>query len=71
MPVRSFEDFEAWARETLASGPKAYEDVFAAARLAGAESRLEHLRDMPDVVFKLEALPDGSLRHTVALRGGA
>lgn len=70
MAISSYPDFEAWARETLASGPQAYEDVVAAARLAGAESRLAHLREMPDIQFKLVLGDDGVLRHTVALRGG-
>lgn len=69
MAKTDFSGFEQWARDQLANGPRAYEDLHAAARLEGYERHLSHLRTMAangQVKFKL-TVQNGERQHTVQL----
>ena len=67
MPPTNYEAFEKWAREQLANGPIAYEDLHAAASRDGFLLHLEHLRVMPDVKFRVSVDSSGLVDHTVEL----
>lgn len=69
MAGTDYSAFESFIVERLASGPLAYNDLFAAARLEGFEAHMAHLRTMAAsgaVKFRLEVV-DGQPNHTVEL----